>query len=505
MQNRTMSSACNLDAGDTAFVLIGAVMILFMMTSLALFEGGLLRSNNTLSILMSIMTSIVANSVVWLLFGYSLVFGTDQGGFIGSVDYVGFRNVSNFDCNPTYATTIPHSSFAFFEMMFFVISPLLITGAYAERVGARTSLVFGLLWNILVYMPVAHWIWSEHGWLKQRGVLDFAGGIVIHTTAGAASVVSALFMGRRVGFEIVHGEFPPSNLPLATIGAAGLWVGWFFFNGASALRANGVAMSAALSTQIGGSMCAMMFYIFSSIWTRNKPSFTAVLNGIVAGFAGITPASGYISSAGTIGLGVVLGLSFWSSLLMKHKLRVDDALDVSSVHGLTGVIGSLAVGLLATTSEQAPVDGVFYGGEWSFFGWQCVAVLVTALWSALWTWAIWFLMNKVRRVRYSIIEETNGVGLDIHDHGEAAYHGLVLRGREPLFERLLDELEDREGGGAPSAVAPTSAPAPINAGDAEMAESERSFSSVAEMTRADKKKLLLRVAQSSRRGPAARS
>ena len=425
--------------------------------------------------------------------------------------------MSNFDCHPEYATNIPHSAYAFFEMMFFVICPLLITGAYAERVGARTSLVFGVVWNLIVYIPVAHWIWASDGWLKQRGVLDFAGGIVLHTTAGVASLVSALFMGRRVGFELVHGEFPPSNLPLATVGAAGLWLGWFFFNGASALQANGVAMGAALSTQIGGSVCAFMYYIFSSIFTRNKPSFLAVINGIVAGFAGITPASGYITSAGTIGLGVVLSVSFWTAILMKRKFHVDDALDVTSVHGLTGIIGSLAVGLLATTSEQAPVNGVFYGGEWSFFGWQCVAVLVAALWSAFWTFAIWFVMNRVRRVRYDIKAETNGVGLDVHDHGEFAYHGMVMRGREPLFEALLDELEGQTAadektplvGGASSelrtsaaddndhsAAAAQAAPA---AAAAASVNGNEEFDNVADMSRQDKKRLLLRVAQSSRR------
>jgi Amt family ammonium transporter len=520
--------ACSIDSGDTAFVLIGAVMILFMMTSLALFEGGLLRSNNTLSILMAIMTSIVVNSVIFLIIGYSLTFGTDHGGFIGGFDYAFFINVSNFDCNPVYATGIPHSAYAFFEMMFYVICPLLVTGAYAERVGARTSLVFGIIWNIVVYIPVAHWVWSDGGWLKERGVLDFAGGIVLHTTAGAASLVSALFMGRRVGFELVHGEFPPSNLPLATIGATGLWVGWFFFNGASALKSNGVAMGAALSTQIGGSVCAFMYYLFSSVWTKNKPSFVAVLNGIVAGFAGITPASGYISSAGTVGLGVVLSISFWTAILMKRKFLVDDALDVTSVHGVTGIIGSLAVGLIATKSELSPSDGVFYGGEWSFFGWQCVAVLVAAAWSAFWTLAIWFVMNKVQPVRFDVVKETNGVGLDIHDHGEFAYHGLVLKGKETLFETLLDELE---AAGSPAAGdddqrSPLLEPAPQQDGgdsastmpDGSTSSSnshkqhsrsklhvslenaaDEAFGSVAEMSRSDKKRLLLRLAQTPAR------
>jgi Amt family ammonium transporter len=417
-------------------------------------------------------------------------------------------------------------------MMFAIISPLLITGSYAERVGARTSLVFSVLWSIVVYYPVAHWVWGG-GWLKQRGVLDFAGGIVLHTTAGAAAIVSALFVGRRVGFELVHGEFPPSNLPLAALGVSGLWIGWFFFNGASALASNGIALSAALSTQIGAATCAIVYYIFSSVHLRNRPSFVAMMNGLVAGMAGITPASGYITTGATLGLGAVLGLTYWGAVILKRKLHIDDALDVSIVHGLTGVIGSIAIGLCATTSEKAPFDGVFYGGEWKFFGWQCLAVLVCGVWSAVMTFIIWFLMNKVRRVRFDIVAETNGIGLDLHDHGEYAYHGLRLAGKEPLFESLLSELDNEESvkspllntgaaavakairqdaegsssgddddneqvGGDGVAASPNAAVLRTSAQNRSINGGE-SFGDINQMTREQKKSLLLRLARSSRK------
>jgi hypothetical protein len=393
-------------------------------------------------------------------------------------------------------------------------------------------LVFSVLWSIVVYYPVAHWVWGG-GWLKQRGVLDFAGGIVLHTTAGAAAIVSALFVGRRVGFELVHGEFPPSNLPLAALGVSGLWIGWFFFNGASALASNGIALSAALSTQIGAATCAIVYYIFSSVHLRNRPSFVAMMNGLVAGMAGITPASGYITTGATLGLGAVLGLTYWGAVILKRKLHIDDALDVSIVHGLTGVIGSIAIGLCATTSEKAPFDGVFYGGEWKFFGWQCLAVLVCGVWSAVMTFIIWFLMNKVRRVRFRhcrrnqrhrsrsarsrrvrlprLAPRRQGAALRVAaqrarqrrvgqvaapQYGRGGGRQSHPPGRRGLVERRRRRQRAswrrRRRGSPNAAVLRTSAQnRSINGGE--------SFGDINQMTREQKKSLLLRLARSSRK------
>jgi hypothetical protein len=388
------------------------------------------------------------------------------------------------------------------------------------------------LWSIVVYYPVAHWVWGG-GWLKQRGVLDFAGGIVLHTTAGAAAIVSALFVGRRVGFELVHGEFPPSNLPLAALGVSGLWIGWFFFNGASALASNGIALSAALSTQIGAATCAIVYYIFSSIHLRNRPSFVAMMNGLVAGMAGITPASGYITTGATLGLGAVLGLTYWGAVILKRKLHIDDALDVSIVHGLTGVIGSIAIGLCATTSEKAPFDGVFYGGEWKFFGWQCLAVLVCGVWSAV--MHVYHLVPheqgapsalrhcrrnqrhrsrsaRPRRVRLPRLAprrqgaalrvaaqraRQRGVGqVAAPQYGRGGGRHRHSPGRRGLVERRRRRQRARCGDGV--AASPNAAVLRTSAQNRSINGGE-SFGDINQMTREQKKSLLLRLARSSRK------
>jgi len=278
-------------------------------------------------------------------------------------------------------------------MMFAAITPLLMTGAFAERVKWNAFFMITISWEILVYYPVAHWIWGG-GWLGNLGVLDFAGGIVIHTTAGVGAFILAIIIGRRKGFDKYHGEFPPSNLPMAALGAALLWMGWFGFNGGSALTSGSLATSAIASTQIAACSSGCVWLIAS--WIRDKPSSVAVINGVIAGLAGITPASGYISSQSSIVIGIILGAaSYGSAYFIKHKLRIDDALDVSSVHGLTGIIGSLSIGFVSEKSlnPTGGADGLFFGNP-KLLGLQFLGVIVAILWAAFWTTIIALVAKK---------------------------------------------------------------------------------------------------------------
>ncbi|GAM24906.1 hypothetical protein SAMD00019534_080810, partial [Acytostelium subglobosum LB1] len=424
------------DTGDTTWVLLSTILVLGMMPALAFFEAGLLRSKNTLSIITQIISGIVVLTVMWQAFGYSLTFGPDQAGIIGNLDNAFLIGVSYTDCNPN-APHIPSAAYAMFMMMFANITPLLMTGAYAERVKFRSFIVLTILWEIIVFYPVAHWIWGD-GWMKRMGVLDFAGGIVIHTTAGVSGTVIALYVGKRKDFVKYGGEFPPSNIPLAALGAALLWMGWFGFNAGSALAAGSIATSAVASTQIGGSFSGIVWIILS--WLKGKPSTVAVINGVVAGLAGITPASGYINSQYSIGLGITLGLaSYISVYIMKHRLQVDDALDVGSIHGLTGMIGAIAIGFCAQKSiNPAGENGVFYGNA-RLLGLQVMGVVVVAAWSIIATYTIIVVIDKLIGLRIDSTEEE--YGLDLVEHGEYAYHQISSNeNEEPNYTRINHEI-----------------------------------------------------------------
>lgn len=418
------------DAGDTTWVLISSVLVLGMMPALAFFEAGMLRSKNTLSLMTQIFSGVMTLSVLWMVIGYTLTFGPTAGGFIGNMDNFLWLDVSYFECNE-HAPTIPSACFALFEMMFAAITPLLMTGSFAERMRWKHSFLFIILWEITVYYPVAHWIWGG-GFLGKWGTLDFAGGIVIHTTAGVGSIVCALMLGRRQQFERFMGEFPPSNLPLAATGAALLWMGWFGFNGGSALQAGPVAVSALISTQIGCAAGSFAWMVLA--WWSGKPSLSGMLNGALAGLAGITPASGYINTQWSLLLGLIFGVaSFYGVHLAKHKWHLDDALDVNMVHGLTGVIGSLAVGLFASEDHSGipGANGAFYGHGMQFV-YQLCGVLLAAAWAGFWTWLIIVFLTRIYGpLRVNDREEE--IGLDWIEHGEIAYHKLhVLNKKTPV-------------------------------------------------------------------------
>lgn len=429
------------DTGDTTWVLISAVLVLGMLPALAFFEAGLLRAKNSLSLITQIMGGFITLSVMWDLFGYSLTFSSTSWGFVGNFDHVAFLNIPYDDCNQ-HAPNIPSACFAIFQMMFAAITPLLMTGAFAERAKWKAFFALTVAWEILVFYPVGHWMWGG-GWLERLGALDFAGGIVIHTTAGTGALVIALYMGRRRDFDKYHGEFPPSNLPLAALGATLLWMGWFGFNAGSALASGAVATSAVVSTQIGGACSGLVWIIIS--WFKDKPSCVAVINGVIAGLAGVTPASGYINSQSSIILGIILGVvSYCSVHLMKHKLRVDDALDVSSVHGLTGIVGAIFIGFAAESSLNPDLteDGLVFGGTRLIWV-QLVAVAVCGAYAGVVTLMLCFVIDKTLGIK--ITHEEEDVGLDIVEHGEYAYHNLWISGFEPHYQEVANDSEINNG------------------------------------------------------------
>ncbi|HKU48803.1 MAG TPA: ammonium transporter [Nitrososphaera sp.] len=404
-----------IDTGDTTWMLISTGLVMMMTPALGFFEAGLIRSKNSLSIIMQTFSGLAILSIMWFVIGFTLVYSPSQGGLIGGLDWVFFNNVP-INESVDYAPTIPGVTFASYQMMFAVITPLLITGAFAERLKWSSFFVFIIVWSLVVYYPLAHWIWGR-GWLADLGVFDFAGGIVIHTSAGLGSLAAALVLGRRKNFgpEIMV----PHNIPLAVIGATLLWIGWFGFNAGSALASGGLAANTLLVTHIASATSAMVWIGLS--WKRSgKPSTTAVINGAIAGLAGVTPASGFISAQNSFVLGIVLGFaSYYAILLLKEHLKIDDALDVSSVHGVTGIVGSLAIGIIASTAiNPAGPDGLAYGNPMQF-AIQALGVGVAAVLGFVGTVVIMKIIDKT--IGLKVTEEEEDIGLDITQHAERAY------------------------------------------------------------------------------------
>lgn len=404
-----------IDTGDTTWMLISTGLVMLMTPALGFFEAGLIRSKNSLSIIMQTFSGLAIGSTLWFVVGFSLVFAPSQGGIIGGLDWAFFNNVP-FNDSLDYAPTIPGVSFASYQMMFAVITPLLMTGAFAERLKWKAFFVFIIAWSIFVYFPLAHWVWGR-GWLADLGVFDFAGGIVIHTSAGLGSLAAALVLGKRKNFgpEIMV----PHNIPLAVIGAALLWIGWFGFNAGSALASGSLAANTLLVTHIASATSAMVWIVLS--WRRSgKPSTTAVINGAIAGLAGVTPAAGFIDAQSSFFLGIVLGLaSYYAILLLKEHWHIDDALDVSSVHGITGIVGSLAIGILATQIvNPAGPNGLLYGNPMQF-AIQALGVGVAAILGFGGTVIIMKVIDKT--IGLKVKEEEEDIGLDITQHAERAY------------------------------------------------------------------------------------
>lgn len=406
-----------INSGDTAWVLMSTALVMLMTApGLAFFYGGLVRKKNVLATLMQSFVVLCLISLQWILWGYSLAFGPDKGHIIGSLAWAGLNGVGMAP-NPDYAATIPHSLFMVYQMMFAVITPGLITGAFAERMKFSAYLLFALLWATFVYDPVCHWIWGTGGWLKNLGVLDFAGGAVVHISSGLAALVCALVLGKRKGFG--ERTMPPHNLPFTVLGAALLWFGWFGFNAGSALAANGLAVSAFIVTNTAAAAAALT-WMFLEWRYAGKPTMLGGATGAVAGLATVTPASGFVTPAAAIVIGILAAtVCYYFVVNIKNKFSYDDSLDAFGVHGVGGIIGILATGLFATKMiNPAGNDGLFYGNA-SLLITQAVAVLVVVAYSVTMTFIILKAVEFLVGLKVSDKEEV--MGLDITQHEESAY------------------------------------------------------------------------------------
>ncbi len=406
------------DTGDTAWMLTSTALVLLMTApGLALFYGGLVRQNNILSTMMHSFFTLCLISVVWVLWGYTLAFGTDAGGVIGGLDFLGFKGVGQEPNAPT--STIPHLVFAMYQATFAVITVGLISGAYAERMKFSAYILFSILWATLVYFPLAHWVWGG-GWLMQLGALDFAGGTVVHISSGVSALAAALVLGRRLLYP--QQVFPPHNLPFTVIGASLLWFGWFGFNAGSALASGGLAGQAFATTNTATAAAALA-WTFVEWFHRRKPTALGAASGAVAGLVAITLAAGFVTVPASLAIGAGGGILCYLGVnVLKARLGYDDALDVFGVHGIGGTWGALATGLFATKAvNPAGADGLFYGNAG-----QLVKQLVGV--GAGWGLAIAGTLVCLGIVRLvtglRVTKEEEMSGLDISQHGESAYNFL---------------------------------------------------------------------------------
>ena len=400
-----------MDTGDIAWVLAASALVLIMTPGVAFFYGGLVRRKNAAATVMHSFMTIGLVGVVWVLWGYTLAFGPDVGGVIGNLDWLGLRGVSASEAGP-YSATIPHQAFMIFQGMFAIITPALVTGAFAERMKFSAFLIFTVLWVTIVYAPLAHWVWGG-GWLGALGALDFAGGTVVHINAGVAALAAALFCGRRLGFG---GEaMVPHNVPMIVLGAALLWFGWFGFNAGSALAANGTATNAFVVTNTA-TAAAMVAWVAMSWLFDRKPSVVGAASGAVAGLVAITPASGYVGPLPSIIIGLGAGVFCYGAVKLLMKFRIDDALAVWGVHGIGGTWGALATGLFVGIGFGTLAEGMGRGEQILL---QLVSIGVSWVW-AFGTTAIIMIVLKYT-IGLRVPQEEEEVGLDVSQHAETAY------------------------------------------------------------------------------------
>lgn len=398
------------DTGDTAWILMSSALVLCMMLpGLALFYGGLVRSKNVLGTIMHTAVILCLITLVWVIGGYSLAFGPDIGGVIGSLEWLGLQGVG-LEPSPDYASTIPHQVFMVFQLMFAAITVALITGAVAERMNFKALLLFSVLWSLCIYSPLAHWVWGG-GWLGQMGALDFAGGAVVHISSGFGALVCAIMLGKRKGFGTE--PMPPHNLPMTVLGAGLLWFGWFGFNAGSALGANGGAGVAFIATHIAASAGGLSWMVAEWVH-RGKPTVLGIASGIIAGLATITPAAGFVGPISAMVFGLVAGTLCYIAVVWKMKLGYDDSLDVVGIHGVGGFMGILGAGLFASIGAT----GLFFGNP-EQFGIQVILALVTLVFSVVGTYIILKIVDLTVGLRISAQEEV--MGLDLSQHNERAY------------------------------------------------------------------------------------
>ena len=404
------------NTGDTAWLITATALVLFMtLPGLAAFYGGLVRAKNVLSVLMQCVAITCVVSLLWIAGAYGLAFG-DGGShqaWLGSLDKALFAGIGR----DSVTGTVPETVFAMFQLTFAIITPALVIGGFAERLRFSAVLGFTVLWLLLVYVPVTHWVWGG-GWLAKLGVLDYAGGIVVHVNAGVAALVAALVVGPRRGFP--NTAMPPHSLPLTVMGAGMLWVGWFGFNAGSALAANGNAGMALLATHTGAAAGALVWMALE--WLKyGKPSVLGMVTGVVAGLGTITPASGFVGPLGAMAIGAIAGfVCFFATILLKRVLHIDDSLDVSPVHGVGGVVGSLLTGVFvdATLGGAGYAPGMTMGSQLLA---QAIGVGATAVWCGGVTWGILKLLDATTGLRVDADAESGG--LDVAEHGETAYNG----------------------------------------------------------------------------------
>jgi Amt family ammonium transporter len=402
-----------ISAGDTAWLLMSAALVMLMTPALGFFYGGLVRRKNVLATIMHSFFILCLISVQWVLWGYTLAFGPDHGGVIGGLDWAALKGVGQ-DAGP-YAPTVPHEAFMVFQMMFAVITPALITGAFAERKRFKAFVVFTLLWATLVYDPVAHWVWGG-GWLGQLGALDFAGGTVVHITSGVSALVAALVLGRRVGYG--RDALEPHDATMTVLGASLLWFGWFGFNAGSAISSGGLAANAFVVTNTAAAMAALTWMTVSWLH-KGAPSVLGAAAGAVAGLVAITPASGYVDVSASILIGLGAGIFCYTAIQLTKRFRVDDALDVFGVHGVGGAWGALATGIFATVAINSGGKDGLVAGNPQQLGIQAIAVGVSIAYSAVMTFVILKLIDVFVGLRVGEQEEV--LGLDASQHREAAY------------------------------------------------------------------------------------
>lgn len=428
---KAVVAAPKVDSGDTAWMIVATALVLLMtIPGLALFYGGLVRRKNVLSVLMQCFIITAVITLEWVIFGYSNAFGSSHGAlapYIGGFDWAFLKGIGINDLSPYFIShsqpvpgggtigTIPHIVFVLFQCMFAVITPALIIGAFAERIKFRGFLIFTILWAVIVYNPVAHWVWSADGWLFKLGALDFAGGTVVHINAGIAALVTALMIGKRKYYE--GHPTPPHNIVYVVLGAALLWVGWFGFNAGSGLAADGLAANAFLVTHVATAAAALSWVLLD--WFINKkPTIVGACTGAVAGLVAITPASGFVDITGALAIGLLVSVFCFIMVgIVKPKLGYDDSLDAFGVHGIGGIWGALATGLFATATVQA-YKGAFYGNPAQFLI-QIKAVVATILYTGILTAVLFWIVDKVLGIRATDAEET--AGLDLTQHGEIAY------------------------------------------------------------------------------------
>jgi Amt family ammonium transporter len=405
-----------IDTGDTTWVLVSTALVLAMTApGLALFYGGMVRSKNALGTIMQSFIILCLISVQWVLWGYSLAFGPDKGHIIGGLEWLGLNGVG-LDPNADYGATVPHQAFMIFQMMFAVITPALITGAFAERMKFSSFLVFTLLWATIIYDPLAHWVWAVGGWVRNLGALDFAGGTVVHISSGFSALACAFVLRQRLGYGKEH--MAPHNLPMTVLGASLLWFGWFGFNAGSAVASGALATSAFVVTNTATATAALAWMVAEWMY-RGKPTVLGVASGAVAGLVAITPASGFVGPIPSIVIGLGAGTFCYLAVLWKSKCRYDDALDVVGIHGVGGIWGALATGLFASKAiNPAGADGLFYGNP-AQFGIQALAVLISVVFAFIGTYVILKLVDGMMGLRVS--EEEERMGLDLSQHEERAY------------------------------------------------------------------------------------